>query len=174
MHALKLPRCKAAQALCHGFGTLLKMCYKFTEPVHCCAQIELTAAQRQRDSLKESCLIAGPTPDALTDRAKPPWLRQRAPQGERYEYLSDHLRDLRLHTVCEEAQCPNIGECWNGGDGTATIMLLGEMAPFTKNPSSSITGTPHTSADGLLIMSLLAHGFPFFGSHSACFKCTRL
>lgn len=70
--------------------------------------------------------VVGPTPDALTDRAKPPWLRQRAPQGERYEYLSDHLRDLRLHTVCEEAQCPNIGECWNGGDGTATIMLLGD------------------------------------------------
>ncbi|EIE19748.1 Lipoyl synthase [Coccomyxa subellipsoidea C-169] len=57
---------------------------------------------------------------------KPGWLRQRAPQGERYEYLSDSLRTLELHTVCEEAQCPNLGECWNGSTGTATIMLLGD------------------------------------------------
>lgn len=57
---------------------------------------------------------------------KPPWLRQRAPQGERYEYLKDSLRTLKLNTVCEEAQCPNIGECWNGDMGTATVMLLGD------------------------------------------------
>ncbi|KAM0937305.1 putative lipoyl synthase [Dioscorea sansibarensis] len=60
---------------------------------------------------------------------KPEWLRQRAPGGERYEKLKDSLKELKLHTVCEEAQCPNIGECWNGGgDGiaTATIMLLGD------------------------------------------------
>lgn len=66
---------------------------------------------------------------------KPGWLRQRAPQGERYAELKDSLRDLKLNTVCEEAQCPNIGECWNGGGGagglgdgvgTATIMLLGD------------------------------------------------
>ncbi len=44
---------------------------------------------------------------------------------ERYEYLSESLRSLKLNTVCEEAQCPNIGECWNEGSGTATIMLLG-------------------------------------------------
>lgn len=40
---------------------------------------------------------------------KPPWLRQRAPQGDRYEFLSDSLRDLKLNTVCEEAKCPNVG-----------------------------------------------------------------
>ncbi len=44
---------------------------------------------------------------------------------ERYEYLSESLRSLKLNTVCEEAHCPNIGECWNEGSGTATIMLLG-------------------------------------------------
>ena len=65
--------------------------------------------------------------------SKPAWLRQRAPQGERYEYLSGSLRSLQLHTVCEEAQCPNVGECWNGGSGTATIMLLG--ASFLGLPS---------------------------------------
>ncbi|KAL4200722.1 hypothetical protein AMTRI_Chr02g212640 [Amborella trichopoda] len=66
---------------------------------------------------------------------KPQWLRQRAPQGGRYQELKDSLSHLKLNTVCEEAQCPNIGECWNGGGGaggegdgigTATIMLLGD------------------------------------------------
>jgi lipoic acid synthetase len=58
-----------------------------------------------------------------TDR-KPGWLKIRAPGGERYLEIKSQLRDLRLHTVCEEARCPNIGECWSGG--TATIMLLGD------------------------------------------------
>ncbi|GAB2275336.1 Lipoyl synthase, chloroplastic [Dionaea muscipula] len=60
---------------------------------------------------------------------KPDWLRQKAPQGHKYMEVKDSLSRLNLHTVCEEAQCPNIGECWNGGgDGiaTATIMLLGD------------------------------------------------
>ncbi|KAL6973452.1 Lipoyl synthase, chloroplastic, variant 2 [Sarracenia purpurea var. burkii] len=60
---------------------------------------------------------------------KPEWLRQRAPQGDRFQEVKDTLSSLNLNTVCQEAQCPNIGECWNGGgDGiaTATIMLLGD------------------------------------------------
>lgn len=61
---------------------------------------------------------------------KPSWLRQRGAQGEKYEDLTEQLRSLNLHTVCEEAQCPNIGECWNGASGTATIMLLGNSSSF--------------------------------------------
>lgn len=57
---------------------------------------------------------------------KAPWLRQRAAQGERYTELKSELGGLRLATVCEEAQCPNIGECWNGPTGTATVMLMGD------------------------------------------------
>lgn len=60
---------------------------------------------------------------------KPEWLRQKAPQGNKYDEVKDSLSRLNLHTVCQEAQCPNVGECWNGGgDGiaTATIMLLGD------------------------------------------------
>jgi lipoic acid synthetase len=57
---------------------------------------------------------------------KPPWLRQRAPSGERFDYLSSSLTGLKLNTVCEEAMCPNVGECWNGDTGTATVMLLGD------------------------------------------------
>ncbi len=55
---------------------------------------------------------------------KPPWLKVRAPGGDRYSRIKERLRQRNLHTVCEEAQCPNIGECWNGG--TATMMLMGE------------------------------------------------
>ena len=77
--------------------------------------------------VEPALLRAGPQLAALPGARKPPWLRQRAPQGERYEYLRGSLRGLGLHTVCEEAQCPNVGECWNGGTGTATIMLLGAL-----------------------------------------------
>jgi len=56
-------------------------------------------------------------------RSKPPWLKVRAPGGGRYEAIKRRLETLDLHTVCQEAQCPNIGECWDGG--TATIMLMG-------------------------------------------------
>ena len=66
----------------------------------------------------------------------PPWLKVPIPTGARYAELRNTLRDLNLHTVCEEARCPNIADCWNGGksrdphDGegtaTATIMLMGD------------------------------------------------
>ena len=55
---------------------------------------------------------------------KPTWLKVKAPGGDRYSRIKERLRQRNLHTVCEEAQCPNIGECWNGG--TATMMLMGE------------------------------------------------
>lgn len=70
--------------------------------------------------------MLGPSLGALPNQNKPAWLRQRAPQGEIYSGLKDQLRGLKLATVCEEAQCPNIGECWNGELATATIMLLGD------------------------------------------------
>src|SRR5438105_9134059 len=56
---------------------------------------------------------------------KPAWLRAQAPVGENYHQLKKLARQLDLHTVCESAQCPNIGECWN--HGTATFMLLGDI-----------------------------------------------
>ncbi|KAG2489706.1 hypothetical protein HYH03_011813 [Edaphochlamys debaryana] len=70
--------------------------------------------------------ILGPALTTLPHQSKPAWLRQRAPQGEVYAGLKSQLRGLKLATVCEEAQCPNIGECWNGELATATIMLLGD------------------------------------------------
>jgi len=57
--------------------------------------------------------------------AKPSWLRAKAPMGENYHDLKKLARGMNLHTVCESAQCPNIGECWN--HKTATFMLLGNL-----------------------------------------------
>src|SRR5213592_1160173 len=56
---------------------------------------------------------------------KPDWLKVRAPGSPSYLRLKGLMRELNLHTVCEEAQCPNIGECWN--HGTATFMILGDV-----------------------------------------------
>jgi lipoyl synthase len=57
--------------------------------------------------------------------AKPAWLKARAPMGETFHNLKKLARDLNLHTVCESAHCPNIGECWN--HKTATFMMLGNL-----------------------------------------------
>src|SRR5262245_32092539 len=56
---------------------------------------------------------------------KPDWLKVRAPGSPSYLRLKGIMRELQLHTVCEEAHCPNIGECWN--HGTATFMILGDV-----------------------------------------------
>jgi lipoic acid synthetase len=56
---------------------------------------------------------------------KPEWLKVRAPGGDTYHHLKQTFRQLDLHTVCEEARCPNVGECWR--EGTATVMLLGDV-----------------------------------------------
>lgn len=63
--------------------------------------------------------VGGPMPEE-----KPSWFRAPAPAGQKYDAMKAQLGDLALHTVCTEAACPNVGECWNGG--TATIMLLGD------------------------------------------------
>ena len=62
--------------------------------------------------------------DPLPQR-KPEWLKVKAPGGDNYLRLKQLMRELQLHTVCEEAHCPNIGECWQ--HGTATFMILGDV-----------------------------------------------
>jgi lipoic acid synthetase len=62
--------------------------------------------------------------EEMPRQAKPDWLKVRAPGSENYLRLKGLMRTLGLHTVCEEANCPNIGECWN--HGTATFMILGD------------------------------------------------
>ena len=66
-----------------------------------------------------------PLVEARPRQPKPEWLKVRAPGSPSYLRLKSLMRDLGLHTVCEEARCPNIGECWD--HGTATFMILGDV-----------------------------------------------
>ena len=78
---------------------------------------------------------------------KPAWLRVKAPQGKRYQEIKKELRVQGLSTVCEEARCPNIGECWSGG--TATIMVMGDTCTRGCRFCSVKTGNPKGALDPL-------------------------
>jgi lipoic acid synthetase len=71
---------------------------------------------------------------------RPEWLKARAPSGEGYRDIKETMRDLNLHTVCEEAQCPNLGECWN--NRTATFMILGNVCTRSCGFCAVLTGRP--------------------------------
>ena len=79
--------------------------------------------EKQKGRLKTARIPVKIVP--ATPLAKPDWIRVRLGGGERFHEIKRILRDHRLHTVCEEASCPNIGECF--GKGTATFMILGEL-----------------------------------------------
>jgi len=76
----------------------------------------------------------------LTPGRRPPWLRVRAPESDNYRRLKALMRGHHLHTICEEALCPNIGECW--GHGTATFLLLGEICTRNCGFCNVKTGRP--------------------------------
>ncbi len=78
-------------------------------------------------------------------KRKPEWLRVRMPGGEQYAELKERFRRLDLKTVCEEARCPNIGECWR--EGTATIMILGETCTRGCRFCAVNTGNPQGVVD---------------------------
>jgi lipoic acid synthetase len=80
-------------------------------------------------------LEIGPRPER-----RPPWIKVRAPAGETYEWLRDMMRSKSLHTVCEEARCPNLGECW--GAGTATFLLMGDTCTRSCGFCDIKTGRP--------------------------------
>lgn len=93
-------------------------------------------------------MINGPPEEPLPAKAnepKPPWLKVRAPGGGRYPELKATLRGLDLNTVCEEARCPNVGECWSAG--TATVMLLGHTCTRGCRFCAVTTGNPRGVAD---------------------------
>ena len=90
--------------------------------------------------------FAGPGADGgLRPAPKPPWIRVRAPGGEEYQRVRGLVRGLRLHTVCEEAHCPNLGECWS--NGTATFMILGEVCTRACAFCAVKTGMPAAPPD---------------------------
>ncbi len=80
-------------------------------------------------------LIPGRPPE------RPDWLKVRLPAGDNYLELKEIMRELRLHTVCEEARCPNIGECW--GHRTATFMILGDVCTRACRYCAVTSGRPH-------------------------------
>jgi lipoic acid synthetase len=91
-----------------------------------------------RDGVKAS---GSPEPAAAQPRqSKPPWLRAKAPSGTGFEAVKDVVHAHRLATVCEEAKCPNLGECWNAG--TATIMLMGAVCTRACRFCAVDTGNP--------------------------------
>ena len=77
--------------------------------------------------------------------AKPDWVRVRYPSGDNYERIKGLLRNHNLHTVCEEAHCPNVAECWGGG--TATFMLMGDTCTRGCRFCMVKSGNPHGTLD---------------------------
>jgi lipoyl synthase len=76
---------------------------------------------------------------------RPEWIRARAPQGAAYDRVRALMRGLDLHTVCEEAHCPNLGECWSRG--TATFMILGDVCTRACGFCAVKTGLPGSAPD---------------------------
>jgi lipoic acid synthetase len=88
-----------------------------------------------RDGIKQAAAA-----EPLVVGRKPRWLRAPMPAGRRFEAVRGIVRDHRLSTVCEEAKCPNIGECWNAG--TATLMLMGAVCTRACRFCAVDTGNP--------------------------------
>jgi lipoic acid synthetase len=100
-------------------------------------------------------------PAAAPERTRrPEWLKVRVPGGDEYARIKHLIGDRRLHTVCEEARCPNMGECWNAG--TATFMILGDVctrscgfcAVKTGRPEGLDLEEPHRVAEAIRIMGV--------------------
>jgi lipoic acid synthetase len=81
------------------------------------------AGVKERDAAKTSRIPIKIIPQPV--KRKPEWIRMKVPDSARYQEIKTILRENKLHTVCEEASCPNIGECFSGG--TATFMILGDI-----------------------------------------------
>lgn len=80
------------------------------------------------------------TEDPSRPRRRPDWIKVRVPKGASYDFLKDLMRSKQLHTVCEEAMCPNIGECW--GSGTATFLIMGDTCTRSCGFCDIKTGRP--------------------------------
>jgi lipoic acid synthetase len=86
-----------------------------------------------------------PTRAARPSHGKPSWLKVKAPGGSEYTRLKQTLRQHDLYTVCEEARCPNVGECWSAG--TATVMILGHTCTRGCRFCAVTTGNPRGAVD---------------------------
>lgn len=80
-----------------------------------------------------------------TQQRRPDWLRVKLPSGEKFKEVADTIQDHSLNTVCSEARCPNMGECW--GNGTATFMILGDVCTRSCSFCAVKTGRPVQGLD---------------------------
>jgi tRNA A37 methylthiotransferase MiaB len=116
---------------CSNIGGLVMRRSQSTAP-NASASSSLDSMRRQLAEDEKNGAVVGMgitrTQGSKKTLPKPSWLKAEAPRGENYTRLRDTVRSLKLATVCEEARCPNIGECWGGekGTATATIMIMGD------------------------------------------------
>lgn len=103
-------------------------------------------------------------------RRLPPWLKIRPPSGERYQAVKAQMGDGVLHTVCEEAKCPNVSECWGGG--TATFMVLGDECTrgcrFCSVSTARLPAPPDPTEPGRLADSLTKLGLSYAVVTTVC------
>ncbi|NJL28910.1 MAG: lipoyl synthase, partial [Thermoanaerobaculia bacterium] len=90
---------------------------------------------------------ATPKTEVPARARRPDWLRIRIATPERYRKVKNLVDNLSLHTVCQEARCPNIYECW-GEHGTATFMILGEICTRRCGFCAVTSGRPEPGVDG--------------------------
>ncbi|MGA8709555.1 MAG: lipoyl synthase [Steroidobacteraceae bacterium] len=114
-----------------------------------------------KDGIRPHAGVTHATAPGAVAAGKPHWLRAQMAMGEGYDFVRRTVREHRLATVCEEAKCPNIGECWNAG--TATLMLMGAVctracrfcAVDTGNPRGWLDPQePHNVAESVALMRL--------------------
>eukprot|EP00730_Choanoeca_flexa_P015648 TRINITY_DN7232_c0_g1_i1.p1 TRINITY_DN7232_c0_g1~~TRINITY_DN7232_c0_g1_i1.p1 ORF type:complete len:179 (+),score=16.81 TRINITY_DN7232_c0_g1_i1:29-538(+) len=128
-----------------------------------CIQRSMSGAEPHRRTLEDgpsfSEFVTGsvPIPAKKLKKKKrlrlPDWAKTSVPKGKNFSTIKNNLRDLKLHTVCEEARCPNIGECWGGKEGTATATIMVSW-PLLR---LSWTRSPVSHRTSLRDLSVLAH-----------------
>lgn len=95
--------------------------------------------------IKELDVISTPEQAPVERKRRPDWLRVKLPSGEKFKDVSRIINDYSLNTVCSEARCPNMGECW--GNGTATFMILGDVCTRSCGFCAIKTGRPMKGLD---------------------------
>jgi lipoyl synthase len=111
-------------------------------------QVELVQLSRRAPAIAGADVVASAAPviPSLAPPRKPGWLKVKAPGGPTYATLKGLMRELDLHTVCEEARCPNIGECWE--HKAATFMILGDVCTRNCAYCAVAHGTPRAYDPG--------------------------
>ena len=100
----------------------------------------MSNSERKQRGAAKTARIPVKIETTIRPQRKPPWIRAKSPSHPAVSRLKEVLRDNHLHTVCEEASCPNIGECFAGG--TATFMIMGDICTRRWHTGDPIRWTP--------------------------------